>query len=284
MSSGTDKTLTSPVFLPDTNDRSILRRLSREPLLHFLLIGSVLFGADRWFRSPADDMKTIVVTKTMQSAFIRGFDEDGVRKPTPQQLKNMIDAWVASEILYREGKALGVDKGDDMIRDRIAFKLQVLVFDQVQLERPTTEVLRGYFEANRNRFDRPETVSFLVTSTASEAAAQQNFEAIKAQREPPDLRETTRVFANRPVTSIAPVFGQTFADNLLHLPVGEWRVLKAQDGWHVVRLDVHQPAQAADFDLLRDQVEGLWRTEETRRRAWAAVEKLKANYTVKIEN
>jgi len=38
----------------------------------------------------------------------------------------MIESWVASEILYREGKALGVDRGDDMIRDRVAFKLQLL--------------------------------------------------------------------------------------------------------------------------------------------------------------
>lgn len=284
MSSGTEKPAVSSVFPPTTNDRGFWRNATREPLLHFLLIGAALFGADRLLRTPLEDTKTIIVTKAMQDAFIRGFDEDGVRKPTPEQLKNMINAWVGSEILYREGKALGVDKGDDMIRDRIAFKLQVLVFDQVKLEKPTPQVLRAYFEANRNRFDRPETVTFLITSGTSEAAAKANFAAMAAQKETPELRDSTRVFANRPLESIAPVFGAAFAGDLLRLPLGEWHVLQASDGWHVVRLDAHQAKQPADFGALQAQIASLWQTEETRRRAWAAVEELKAGYKIKIEN
>ncbi|MFX6728609.1 hypothetical protein ABTH13_19885, partial [Acinetobacter baumannii] len=84
----------------------------------------------------------------------------------------MIDSWVASEILYREGKQLGVDKGDDMIRDRIAFKLQVLVFDQVKLDPPTEEQLRAYFDKTRARYDQPEKVSFLLTPATDKATAQ----------------------------------------------------------------------------------------------------------------
>lgn len=283
MSSGTDTTAAS-ILAPGAGKRTALQGLAREPLIHFLLIGGLLFGADRLLRTSSDDAKTIIVTKAMQEAFIRGFDEDGVRRPTPEQLKNMIDAWAASEILYREGKALGVDKGDDMIRDRIAFKLQVLVFDEVKLENPTPQILRAYFEANRNRFDMPETVSFLLTTGTDEATARRNLSAITAQQETPELRDTTRVFANRPVASLAPVFGTSFADDLLRLPIGTWQLVKAGDGWHVARLDAHQPAKAADFAALQQQVTSLWRTEETRRRAWAAVEKLKAGYKIKIEN
>jgi hypothetical protein len=255
----------------------------REPLLHFCILGGLIFAIDHVLHPPAQDDKTIVVTRNMQQAFIKGFSEDGDRAPTAEQLNNMIESWVGSEILYREGKALGVEKGDDMIRDRIAFKLQTLLFDQVQLEKPTDEQLRAFFEKNRNRFDQPERVSFFLTATSDEATARRHFEDIRAERETPEFRDQTRLFANRPIDSLAPTFGDEFRISLLGLPTGEWRVLKARDGWHIARLDARQPAVQASFEPVRDEVKRMWTTEETRRRAWAAVTKLKANYNVKIE-
>lgn len=260
-----------------------LSALWREPLLHFCILGGLIFAIDHVLHPPAQDDKTIVVTRSMQQAFIRGFSEDGDRTPTAEQLNNMIDSWVGSEILYREGKALSVDKGDDMIRDRIAFKLQTLLFDQVQLEKPTDEQLRAFFEKNRNRFDQPERVSFLLTATSDEATARRHFEDIQAERETPEFRDQTRLFPNRPIDSLPVTFGDEFRASLLGLPTGEWRVLKARDGWHIVRLDARQPAVPARFEDVRDEVKRMWTTDETRRRAWAAVTKLKSNYDVKIE-
>lgn len=258
--------------------------LRREPLIHFCLLGGLIFGIDHLMQPPLQDEKTIVVRKSMRDAFIKGFSEDGDFAPTPEQLNNMIDSWVASEILYREGKALGVDKGDEMIRDRIAFKLQLLLFDQVKLEKPTEEQLQAFFETIRSRFDQPEQVSFLLTPATDEATARRQLDDIRAEREPPELRDQTRLFPNRPIASLAPTFGDNFRGQLLNLPIGEWRVLQASDGWHIARLDGRQPAIPVSYLSVRDEVVRAWGTEETRKRAWAAVQKLKANYTVKIEN
>ncbi len=262
---------------------TVLSALWREPLVHFCLLGGLIFAIDHVVHPPALDDKTIVVTKAMRESFIRNFSEDGDQLPTDEQLKNMIDSWVASEILYREGKALGVDKGDEMIRDRIAFKLQVLVFDQVQLEKPSEEQLHAYFEKNRSRFDQPEQVSFLLTPATDEATVRRQFEDMKAERENADLRDRTRVFPNRPVNSLAQSFGENFRTALLSLPIGEWHVIQASDGWRIARLDARQAFQPAIFESVRDQLRLMWTTDETRKRAWAAVTKLKSAYAVKIE-
>src|SRR5207244_981114 len=82
------------------------------------------------------------------------------RVPSDSDVEKMIDSWVASEILYREGKALGVDRGDDMIRDRVAFKMQLLIFDQVRVAEPTEGQLRAWFADNHVRFDEQERVGF----------------------------------------------------------------------------------------------------------------------------
>src|SRR3954470_11132160 len=178
---------------------SLLRSLLREPLLHFAVLGAVIFAADALLHPPAKDEKVITVTKALRQSFIDGFDEDKERVPSAADLQKMVDAWVASEILYREGKALGVDRGDEMIRDRVAFKLQYLIFDQVRVPQPSEEQLRAWLSDNHARFDEPERVSFFMTPPSDEATARRYLDDIREQRETEELRDQTRVILDRPV-------------------------------------------------------------------------------------
>src|SRR5258708_20406016 len=98
----------------------------------------------------------------MRQSFIDNFDEDKSRVPSDADVEKMIDSWVASEILYREGKALGVDRGDDMIRDRVAFKMQLLIFDQIRVPEPTPDELRACFTAHHTRFAEPSRLGFYL--------------------------------------------------------------------------------------------------------------------------
>ncbi|HEV7448407.1 MAG TPA: hypothetical protein VGO18_37915, partial [Steroidobacteraceae bacterium] len=91
---------------------ALWRFVKREPLVHFAVLGGLIFGADALLHPRVLDGHTITVTKALRQSFIDNFDEDKARVPSDAQLKKMIDSWVASEILYREGKALAVDRGD----------------------------------------------------------------------------------------------------------------------------------------------------------------------------
>ena len=66
-------------------------------------------------------------------------------------------------------------------------------------------------------------------------------------------------------------------------PPGQWNVLQSKDGWHVVRLDSRRAGVLANLDSVRDEAVRLWLTDETRKRAWEAVSRLKAGYTVRYE-
>ena len=259
------------------------RFVRREPLVHFVLLGALIFAGDAVLHPPAKDDKVITVTKAMRQSFIENFDEDKTRTPSDAELEKMIESWVASEILYREGKALGVDRGDDMIHDRVAFKLQLLIFDQVRVPQPTEEQLRAWFASNHVRFDEPERVGFYLTPPADQMTAQRQLEDIVGQHEDEDLQKQTRAILGRPVASLAASFGEGFRDALLALPQGQWSILQSKDGWHVVRLDSRRPGALAGFDEVRDEVARIWHTEEARKQAWEAVGRLKANYKVRYE-
>lgn len=268
---------------PSRSFVSALVRLSREPLLHFTLLGAIIFGVDAVLHPPAKDEKVITVTKAMRQSFIDNFDEDKERAPSSEQLQKMIDSWVASEILYREGKALGVDRGDETIRDRIAFKMQLLIFDQIRVPRPTDEQLKAWFAENHARFDEPERVSFYITPPTDQSTAQRQLDDIVQQRESEELQHLTRAILARPVDSLAAAFGEGFRDQLLAMPEGEWKLLQSKDGWHVARLDSRRPGTLASLDKVRDEAARIWHTDETRKQAWEAVKRLKASYQVRYE-
>jgi PPIC-type PPIASE domain len=258
-------------------------RLSREPLLHFALLGALIFGVDSVLHPLPKDDKVITVTKAMRQSFIDNFDEDKARVPSDADLEKMIDSWVASEILYREGKALGVDRGDDMIRDRVAFKMQLLIFDQIRVPQPTEDQLRAWFADNHARFDEPERVGFYLTPPTDQITAQRQLDEILQQHESEELQKQTRAILGRPVASLAASFGEGFRDALLAMPQGQWNVVQSRDGWHVARLDSRRPGALASFESVRDEVAKSWQTEETRKLAWEAVKRLKTSYQVRYE-
>jgi hypothetical protein len=260
------------------------RAIWREPLLHFIVLGGVIFAADAVLHPPSRDERVITVTNALRRSFIENFDEDKEHGPTDAELRSMIDAWVASEILYREGKALGLDRGDETIRDRIAFKLQLLIFDQAEVNPPAEAELREWFAANHARFDQPERVSFYLSPPYSENEALERLAAMRQGREPEELRSRTRAMIARPVSTLATSFGAEFRDGLLALHLEDWAVLPSTAGWHLVRLDAHHDAEPARFEDVRDQAVRLWHTEKTRERAWQAVERLKSSYTIRYES
>ena len=120
-------------------------------------------------------------------------------------------------------------------------------------------------------------------TTPSEAEARRQLDAISSEQEPDRLQQTTRAIIGRPVGSLSLSFGDAFRDRLLALPLEQWAVLQSNEGWHVVRLDSRRPGTLARFEDVQDDVVRTWQTDETRSRAWEAVKRLRANYTVRFE-
>src|SRR5258705_14010547 len=64
------------------------------------------------------------------------------REPTADELAPIIDGWILNEITYREALAQGLDKGDEMIRERIMQKMRLLIFGSLNVDSPTDAELR----------------------------------------------------------------------------------------------------------------------------------------------
>ena len=105
-------------------------RLLREPLVHFLILGSVMFLVFD-FTSETDQPgeRRIVVTPEQVEQLSGQFSRTWLRDPTPEELDGLIERYVRSEIYYREALAMGLGEDDPYVRNRLALKLEVLLDD-----------------------------------------------------------------------------------------------------------------------------------------------------------
>jgi len=85
----------------------------REPLVHFVALGFVLFGVDHLAASRVDDPRTIIVTADVDNEARKLFRAERGRDPDSAELNALHRVWLDNEVLYREGLALQVDRGDD---------------------------------------------------------------------------------------------------------------------------------------------------------------------------
>jgi hypothetical protein len=275
----------SAVLPISTTRRVRLPAWSREPLLHFVVLGALLFALDHVLVGRADDPRTIVVGAEVDAEAKQVFKAARGREPDAAELAALRAVWLDNEVLYREGLALQVDKGDTAIRERVIFKALSVVDANVKLPPVDDRVLRAWFESHRAKYDDPARYDFqeaVLAGEASETAVRGFVDALNAGL-PGDAKAGLRVFKGRPHANLAQSYGAGFAQALEGTTPGEWRALQAQDGWHAVRLDAITPARPAAFETLRGVVQQDWTDVTLSAQRSAAVKALARQYRVKNE-
>lgn len=109
-----------------------MKILLREPLFHFLLLGCVFFLL---YQLLVDDggetagRMQIRISEARIEAIAVGFEKTWQRAPNPSEMDGLLQGFVREEIYYREALALGLDKDDPVLRQRLAQKLRFLLED-----------------------------------------------------------------------------------------------------------------------------------------------------------
>jgi hypothetical protein len=147
-------------------------RWLREPLLHFIVGGLVLYGLGQWY-STQHDARRIVITPQRFEQIARRYAAQFGAPPGPEIRQALLDDDIHQEILYREGKRLGLDRDDEIVRRRIVQKAQFLLQDTAAPAEPSVTELAAFYDANRRRYVAPARTSFghvYVSADAGEAA------------------------------------------------------------------------------------------------------------------
>jgi peptidyl-prolyl cis-trans isomerase C len=296
-----DEMAVRPDPVPDTAfaaPPSILRRWSREPLLHFLLIGVLLFAvydrlhprsetkpeSNRIVLTP-DDFEQLGVTWLAQ----------GRAPPTAEQMQSLIELRVREEVLYREGTALGLEKDDTIVKRRIAQKMEFLAEGASIDSDPSPDTLRAWFRDNAERFSLPPRLSFRHLYFSPDKRGEHAREAAviamaQLSGKPGDWKDAASLgdpfmdrdyYGDRSAEDLAKLFGSNFARDLAGLKTGQWQgPVESGYGWHLVFIDTSVAAHVPAFEEIEPEIKAEWIEDQRAEAKRKIYEAMRARYEV----
>lgn len=269
----------------------LVRRILREPLLHFLVLGLAIFLAAHWFEARSKRY-TIEVGTDQVKRISEGYLLQYGAPPTTEQLKTLVDDQVREEIFLREGLALGLDRNDEIVRRRIAQKYDFLQQDMAAPRAPSDGELRSWYAAHQAQYAEPGRRSFdhvyFAIDQRGEAAAKALAAAVLARLQaggaapggdpfpgPKIVRQLSQANTDR-------LFGgEGFAARIFAAPPGKWDgPFRSGFGWHVIRVTEVVPPRLRGFEAARDDARDDWMKADRIAQNRASYAALRARYRV----
>ena len=269
----------------------------REPLVHFLAIGALIFQVFHLWGGGGPGSNVIVITPGQIDAIVARFSRTWLRPPTDQELKGLIDDAVQEEMAAREAMAMGLDRDDTIIRRRLRQKLEFLAEDAITATPPTDTELQKWLDQNPDAFRSDPQVSYRQVYLNPEkrgstvrTEAEQLLVQLRSQG--PDmatdqLGDASMLPAERPLEPLREVarsFGREFAEELLKAEPGQWTgPLESAYGLHLVLLREKVDGNLPRLGEIRSLVEREFLAERRKRELNKMYEKMLQGYRVTVE-
>lgn len=252
-----------------------------------------MFGIDHWLERGED--REIYVGGSDIARLQAQWSAQSGRPARRQELEGLVEGHVREEILSREAKAIGLDRGDVIIRRRLVQKLQFVTDDAALSQDVTDQELLEYLESDLERYEQPARFSFshvyfsadrhedaeervrnVVTELAAESPS--NWEALG------DPFLLNRTYAERSLAEVAELFGAGFSEALPGLKLGAWGgPVSSAYGFHAVMLSAKTAARNPSLAEVRASVLRDFEAERKREASAAYYQKLREAYRVTFD-
>ncbi len=268
------------------------RKLLREPLLHFLVLGAGLFFLyDNIDSESANARNEIVIDENRLNIISATFERVWQRAPTDAELQGLIDSYVREEVMYREGIAVNLDRGDAIVRRRVAQKMSFIA-DGLIPDVPTDTELQSWLLSHADEYRVPPSFSLrqvyidpqrhvgeleTVIASTRKALAATSSETLAG-----DPTMLPRRMESADQRDIERTFGSEFGDAILDVEVGSWQgPIRSSFGLHFVDISKHIPARDPSLDEVRSAVERDFLNSRSQEISEAFYQSLLERYTVR---
>jgi len=190
---------------------------------------------------------------------------------------------------------MGLDKDDEIVKRRMAQKMQFLAEDVAAAREPTTAELKEWFEKNSAKFAQPPRLSFrhlyFSTDRRGKQARDDAQQALaKLAGQPVDAKIAASLadpfmfqdyYRDRAPEYLGKEFGPQFALAVAKLAPGSWQgPIESGFGWHLVFVDTVIPGRVPAFEEVEPDVKTAWLAEQ-KAQAWdKAYKEMRAKYQV----
>jgi len=277
----------------------LVKKMVREPLVHFLLIGAGLFLLFGWKGNPASmqdgsQSTTIIVAQDTVKQLVAAFTRTWMRPPTEGEVRSLIENFIRDEIYYREAMAIGLDRGDALIRRKLRQKMEFILEDIAAQTEPTDEQLERFMTEHREKYlidpqiaFRQVFVSVDQRGDGAEEHARLILEQLGGGADPDALGDQSLINHSAglsPLWKIKKDYGQAFGKQLLNLEPGRWTgPLRSGFGLHLVFVDKRVVQPLPQLQDIRDTVKRDWAVALQKRLKDEAYARIRERYTVEFE-
>lgn len=280
-----------------TQTTGILKAFLREPLVHFMALGSVLFFiAHDTNSSLQKNTQTITITAS-QIEQINTRMQSLLKHPLTQtQLQQAIDDYVTEEVLLREGFKLGVVEEDPIIRTRVAERVKFLLSDTTLVSEPTDAMLATFLQNNINLFSQSSRRSFIHIYFDPAKHGDQLMQAIENTKQKIAKQKTLNPlewgdtfsdgneYQQMDKSTLANTFGEAFANAVFTVPLNVWQgPIQSNRGLHLLFVSEELAPQQPTLNNIRQQVKQAYMDDQHRQQNLAAINQLKQQYKINIE-
>lgn len=262
-----------------------VRSLIREPLVHFMAAGSVLFLLMSQFGSTDSLDRSITINEEEVERLASQWEQTWQRPPSAQQLDSLIRDYIKEEVYVRESMRLGLDADDPVIRRRLRAKMEFLATAEIQNMEPTDAALQRYYEANISRYAENPAFSFDQQFLGEDEDAAKGAMMALGQGKRPTTQALSvpESMEGAASESISRQFGDGFANDLRDAPQGKWSgPVRSGFGWHAVRVRNVVAAGTPSLSAVQQRVSNDWRAETQAAREAAAYQALLDGYDIRI--
>ena len=275
----------------------MIARLLREPLLQFLVLGTVLFAIHGLVgKRSVETPEKIVVSASRIANLGDGFARTWRRPPSEQELQGLIEDYIRDEVFYREGRAAGLDRDDVIIRRRVRQKMEFLAED-MSVPEPSDEQLAAYLASNPERFRGEDQITFhqvFLSSTRRANTIESDSKQVASVlgRADAAVDATTlgdpfllgEEFRDVSPSQITSIFGEGFAVQIVAMETGRWQgPISSGFGQHFVFISERVSGSLPALDAIRPAVRREWtnaRRLEAERKLYAS---LRGRYEIVVE-
>jgi hypothetical protein len=267
---------------------AVLRAALREPVVHFLAFGGLLFAAQAFVHPGASAERRIVVDEGVRRELRDAWSHQHDAPPSDDEEAALVAQWVDDEILYREGLARGLDRDDGRVRARVASEMARIVEAEHPAVEPTEAELRAYFDAHASAYAEEPRIDFVhvfvdTQDPTAEARATELLVELQGGAAPAGLGDAFsggRHYRGRRIDDLGRTFGPDFVDGLAEQPPGTWALRRSRFGIHLVRVERLTQAAGADFEAARLDVAHEIEEAARRERMARAMEALRSEWDV----
>ena len=271
-----------------------MKKFIKEPLFHFFLLGALLFVIYSQVNK-SDTEQDIVIDNADIEHMAELWRLQWQRPPNADELQGLIDKYVNQEVLYREALKMNLDHNDEIVKRRLAQKMEFLGQDLSGLVAPASEEnLMAYFEEHKedyatsyqyNLYQVVFTTDHHKNPTKKAKAILEQYGSLDSNDMKPKgdsfyldfaLRDTDAFYLNRE-------FGEQFTKQLETLPTEKWvGPVSSGYGEHLVYIESRTPPEIPPFKEVMKEVKRNYEYQMERESKEAIMKALKDSYNVQI--